>query len=422
MLNTVAYSLKTTSVTDRQLNAEVDYQVYYDSNRGIAYEVELKVPAGAGQSPETAWHAKIVNYRDGKRLEYDILKRIYYQSRQNLAVEGAFYRLQEDLRQFMDNSGAAPVQNVNIGGAMYPGYHLNTLTIWLDPVRDLPLRRVNLDRGNVITDEFTYHSVNIPLPAEVFELEKPAEAIADFNLYPDPPMLPRFENVSEEPQEGIYVQTLLEEVKRHIILNQWEYGPFATIKLPWLTEMRVTIYRNKLSGGVPPLVVVFDEPAGGRTYFFVTYSYIGYVVTGFTQNPYDLSDYEQLPLTAAVTLRDLIPLYQEPSLEKEFVVQNFIQSVQSNDYIINSFGMGGKSFDIIVKNFSFHENEGYVILNIYGKEYWDNANFEAKFNYVVSGRMADAHITPLIIYAINSLKRLGIYERVLMPKYREIPD
>ena len=420
MLNSVSYSLKTTSVTDKQLNLEVDYQVYYDANWGIAYEVELKTPTGAGQKLETAWHAKVVNYRDGKRLEYDILKKIYYQSRQTMEVEGALYRLQEDLKQFMKGPGTAPVQDANIGGAAYPGYHLFSLTIWMDPVRYLPLRRINLDRGNVISDEFTYHSVNTPIPAEVFELEKPVEAIADFNLYPDPPMLPRFENVTEEPQDGIYVETLLEAVKRHIILNQWEYGPFATIKLPWLTEMNVTIFHNQLPGGVP-LIVTFDVPDQGRTYFFVTYSYIGYVVTGFTQDPFDLSGFDQLPLAAAVTLRDFVPLYQEPSLEKEFIVQNFIKSLQSNDYIINSFAMGDKSFDVNFKNFSFHENEGYVIVNIYGKEYWDNANFEAKFNFVVSGRMADAHTTPLIVYAINSLKRLGIYERVTMPNYREIP-
>ena len=287
----------------------------------------------------------------------------------------------------------------------------------------LPILRINLDRGSQIQDEFTYLTVNQPLPAAVFELPKPAEAIADFNLYPEAPTLPRFELYPDRdnPQYGIYVSTLLEQMKRHIIENQWEFGPFSTIKLPWLTEMPVTIYLAKSPSKVPPLVVVFQVPQGGKTYFFVTYDFLGYVVTGQTQTDFDLKDYEQLPINTSVMLRDFVPLYAGPSLEKEFVVNNFIKSVQSNDTFINSFDLGGRLFDLTIKNFSFNDNEGYLILNVYGKEYWDNANMEAMYNFVVTGQMVDAHTTGIMIYTLNTIKRMGIYETILMPKYVEIP-
>ena len=77
MLQSVHYHLKTTSLTAGELNAVVTYDVNYDSNMGIAYEVALWAPEGtrgtAGASgpqsmPPTGtvmmtnvWHAKIVN-------------------------------------------------------------------------------------------------------------------------------------------------------------------------------------------------------------------------------------------------------------------------------------------------------------------------------------------------------------------------
>jgi len=285
----------------------------------------------------------------------------------------------------------------------------------------LPIRRQNSDRGNLITDEFTYHNVNSPIPAEVFTLPKPAETIADFDLYPEAPTLPRFENVTENPQYGVYVNTLLEEIKRHVILNQWEYGAFSTIKLPWLTEMAVTIYRRKTTNVFPTLIVTFDVPKQGWTYFFITYDFLGYVVAGFTQDFFDLTEYKALPITTSVMLEELVPLYAGPSEEKEFVVDNFVISVQSNDFFINAFDMGGKTFTMVTKKFSFHENEGYLLLNVYGKEYWDNANLEAMFNYVTTGQMADAHTTPLIIYTLNTLKSRGIFREITMPAYEELP-
>lgn len=115
-----------------------------------------------------------------------------------------------------------------------------------------------------------------------------------------------------------------------------------------------------------------------------------------------------------------MPLYAAPSSEKEFVVNNFVISVQSNDFFINAFDMGGKTFELIIKNFSFHENEGYLLLNVYGKEYWDNANLEAMFNFVATGQMVDAHTTPIIIYALNTLKRMGIFQEVTMPVFTEM--
>lgn len=422
MLNTVHYTLRTTSATGDFINAVVAYEVYYDRNRGIAYRAELEAPpTELSRELETVWLANILNTKDDRRLEYDILQRIYYQTRQTINVERALYRLQEDLLKFLESENKVEVGAFTIEGRQYPGYRLNTLTIWYDPVRYLPVRRLNVDRGNVITDEFTYHSVNSPLPAEVFTLPKPAEAIADFDLYPEAPTLPRFENVTESPQYGVYVNTLLEAIKRHVILNQWEYGPFSTIKLPWLTEMPVTVYRRRTNEVFPPLIVTFDVPEQGRTYFFITYDFLGYVVTGFTPDFFDLSGYEALPLTLTVTLEDLIPLYAAPSSEKNFVVDNFLISVQSNDFFINAFDMGGKTFDLTVKNFSFHENEGYLLLNVYGKEYWDNANLEAMFNFVTTGQMVDAHTTPLLIYALNTLKRMGIYREITMPVFTEIP-
>ena len=422
MLNTVEYTLRTSSTTGDFINAVVTYEVSFDSNRGIAYQVELQAPiTELSRSLETVWQARILNTNDERRLEYDILQRIYYQTRQTIRVESSFYNLQEDLREFLESAGAEEVASFTINGRQYPGYRLNTLTIWYDPVQYLPVRRQNMDRGNIIIDEFTYHNVNGPISAEVFSLPKPTGAIADFDLYPEAPTLPRFENITETPQFGVYVNTLLEQIKRHIILNQWEYGPFATIKLPWLTEMAATIYRRRTSEVFPPLIVTFDVPAQGRTYFFITYDFLGYVVTGFTQDFFDLTGYEALPITASVMLEELVPLYATPSSEKDFVVNNFIISVQSNDFFINAFEMGGKTFDLIIKNFSFHENEGYLLLNVYGKEYWDNANLEAMFNFVATGQMADAHTTPIIIYALNTLKRMGIYREVIMPVYTEIP-
>ncbi len=424
MPNSVHYILRTTSLTNNTVNAEVIYDVYYSTSQGIAYQVELKVPAAElGGQLSTVWYAKIVNDTRERRFEYDILKKIYYQTRQTIMVEAALYNLEKDLKKFLASNKLKPAQDQVISGSAFPGKTLNTLTIWYDPARSLPVRRVNQDRGNMIIDEFFYYSIDETLPAVVFNLPKPAEAVADFNLYPEAPTLPRFEMVSEaeKPQYGVYVNTLLTEIKRHVILNQWEYGPFSTIKLPWLTKMPVIIYRRKNENIFPPLIVIFEVPRQGNTYFFINYSYLGYVVTGFTQNPYELSGYEELPIKTSVTLKDLVPLYASPSYEKKEVVSNFVKSVQSNDFFINAFDMGGKYFDLIIKNFSFHENEGYLLLNVYGKEYWDSANLEAKFNYIVSGQLADAHTTPIIIYALNALKRLGIYRNILMPSFKEVP-
>lgn len=370
----------------------------------------------------TIWHARVVNYVGQKRLEYDIIKKIYYQSRQTIKVESALFNLQEDIRKFLA-ANPTPVAAMNYGGKTFPGYKLFTLTIWIDPDWMIPVRRVNEDRGYTIIDDFVYQAINTSLPNEVFVLNKPAEAIADFNLYPEPPYLPRFDfvNTNEIPQYGIYVENLLNEIKRLIIENQWEYGPFATILLPWLTQMPVTIYRARERQVYPPLVVTVEPPMQRPTYFFVTYDYLGYAVAGHTNDPYDLSNYDRLPIAAAMTLRDFVPLYQEPSYEKEFVIDNFITSVQSNDYFIDVFGMGGKDFDMILKNFSFEEKEGYLLLNVYGKEYWDNANTEAMFNYIITGRMVDAHTTALQIYTINTIKRLGIYQSIRMPVYQQVP-
>ncbi len=423
MLNTFHYTLRTSSQTGGFINAAVRYDVYYDMNRGISYYVELQAPLNeTSRSLQTVWRARIVNEARDRRLEYDELQRIYYQTRQTIQVESALYKLQEDLMEFLRTNQGIPVDDLNMDGKQYPGYRLNTLTIWYDPENFVPIRRENLDRGNLIIDQFTYHSINESINPEVFMLPKPAEAVADFNLYPEAPVLPRFDTVTdaESPQAGVYVETLLNAIKRHVILNQWEYGPFSTIKLPWLTDMKVTIYRGITPELRPPLVVVFEVPELGPVYFLVTYDFLGYVVTGFTENPYDVSRYELLPITATVRLEELVPLYAAPSPEKEFVISNFIISAQSNDTFINAFDMGGKTFPMIIKNFSFHENEGYFIMDVYGKEYWDNANMEAMFNYVISGQMADAHTTPVIIYAVNTLKRLGIYREISMPQYREV--
>ena len=423
MLNSFHYTLRTSSRTGDFINAAVTYEVYFDVRQGISYQVELQAPVSRlSRQLETVWRAKIVNDMICQRLEYDELRRIYYQTPQTIQVESALFKLQEDLIQFLRTGQGRTVQDLNIGGKQYPGYQLNTLTIWYDPERFLPVRRENMDRGNLIIDEFDYHSINEPVSAEVFLLPKPAGAVADFNLFPAPPSLPRFDTTSAKanPQAGVYVETLLEDIKRHVILNQWEYGPFSTIKLPWLTDMKVTVYRGRSAATHPPLVVIFDVPGQGPAYFFVSYDFLGYVVTGFTQNPVDLNNYELLPVTATVRLEELVPLYAGPSPEKEFIIATFFTSVQSNDTFINAFDMGGKSFDMVVKNFSFHENEGYFILNVYGKEYWDNANMEAMFNFVISGQLADAHTTPLIIYALNTLKRLGIYREVRMPVYRQV--
>lgn len=140
--------------------------------------------------------------------------------------QAPFITFKEDLRKFLVSEGTVQVGSFTIEGREYPGFRLNTLTIWYDPDQYLPVFRQNMDRGNLITDEFVYHTVNAPLPAEVFTLPKPAEAITDFNLYPEAPTLPRFENVTESPQYGVYVNTLLEEIKRYVILNQWGVRPF----------------------------------------------------------------------------------------------------------------------------------------------------------------------------------------------------
>lgn len=424
MINTIHYVLKTVSTTGELVNASVMYDVYYDRTRGISYEVDLEgIAEENGTALERLWKARIVNQIDGLRLEYDYLKRFFYQSAQTIKVESALTDLQEDLEMFLQSSGGAAVANYTIENRSYPGKKLNTLTIWYDPDRMLPIRRENLDRDHLVVDEFTYYLVNQPLAPGLFILTKPSDVVSDFDMYPEPQYLPRFDVVPDanSPQYGVYVETLLKELRRFVSQNQWEYGPFATLKLPWLTRMPVTIYRGKTSAVAPPLTVVVDAPGQGRTYFSVSYDFLGYVVVGFTQNPLDLSNYELLPITASIIFEELAPLYQAPSYEKEFVIHNFVNSVQSNDYFINAFAMGDKLFDLTIKNFSFHENEGYLLLDVYGKEYWDNANIESMFNFVVTGQMADAHVTPIVIYAINSMKRLGIYREVLMPSYPNLP-
>jgi hypothetical protein len=424
MFNTVHYTLRTTSLTLRRVNAVVTYDVFYDGAWGIAYDAELHAPPEETVTElQLMWRAKIVNQNEGMRLEYDCLKRIYYRTLQTIKVESALYNLKEDLTKFLNSAAAVPIDPMTIGNIPYPGKRLYTLTIWYDPERNLPMRRENRDRGHLIVDEFVYHSVNEPLPEERFELPKPAEAIADFDLYPNPPYLPRFETPpdAESPQYGVYVETLLAEIRRFATLNQWEYGPFATIRLPWLTEMPARIYRGRTDNVFPPLVVVVEAPGQEPTDFQISYDFLGYVVTGFTMGAYDLSQYNELPITASLRLEELVPLYAAPSFEKEFVVHNFVTSVQSNDFFITAFDMENKPFDLVIKNFSFHENEGYLILNVYGKEYWDNANIESMFNFVVTGQMADAHTTPIIIYALQSLKRLGIYREVVMPVFKDLP-
>jgi hypothetical protein len=424
MINTVHYTLKTTSFTSNHINAAVTYEVYYDRAQGIAYHVELREYLREGSvNPQLRWQAKIVNSNEGRRLEYDYLKRIYYRTAQTVKVESALINLQEDVTKFVRRNQAVPVRELDNAGIRYPGKRLATLTIWYDAQQFLPIRRENREQEHLVRDEFVYHSINEPLAPELFTLEKPADAIADFNLYPEPPTLPRFECPPDanDPQYGIYLETFIAELQRFVMLNQWEYGPFATLKLPWLTEMPLTIFRAKNVETSPPLVGLVDPPLQNRTYFFIDYDCLGYVVTGFTQDPYHLGGYNQLPLPATLSFVELAPLYQAPSFEKEAVVSNFVTSVQSNDYLINLFEMGGKYFDLIVKNFSFHENEGYLLLNLYGKEYWDSVNMEAMFQYVISGQMHDAHITAIIIYALNVLKRMGIYRDVLMPSYSEEP-
>lgn len=421
MLQSVQYTLRTQSLTNELLNAEATYDVSYDSSQGIAYDVVLRSPsAGADSELVTEWHARIVNRINQERLEYDLIKKIYYRSRQTILVESALFKLQEDLLKFLGAEGTTGAESIQINGQSYPGFRQNTLTIWIDPVNFLPMHRENLDRGNVIRDEFAYTSINQPLPAILFDLPKPEEAIADFDLYPEPPILPLFTCVTEQPVAGVYVGVLIEEIKRQIIQNEWEYGPFSTIKLPWQTDMAVRVYRGRTPDIVPPLVVMLEVPGQGRVYFTVSYSYLGYVVSGFTPDSYDLTQYEELPIRAVLRLEDFVPIYAAPSPEKDFVVANFIKSVQSNDYFINAFNMGGKAFEMLIKNFNFNENEGYLLMDVYGKEYWDNANTEAKFNYVVTGQMADAHTTPTMIYALNSMKRLGIHKEVQMPVYRQV--
>mgnify|MGYP001204851216 FL=1 len=423
MLNTVHYTLRTVSSTEGLVNAEVTYDVFYDRARGIAYEVQLKAPVEETMVLQTVWHARILNDTGGIRREYDELQRIYYQTCQTMEVESALFKLGEDLRKIFLSEQVVMVEPLVIGGNSYPGYQLDTLTIWVDSQRYLPVRRENRDRGNLIIDEFVYHSVNEPLPEEAFQLPKPQEAVADFNLCAEMPTLSRFGEVCTAGplKYGIYPELLLSEIRRHIVLNQWEYGPFATIKLPWLTDMAVQFYLRRTEEVFPPIVVVVEPPEQEPVFFFITYDFLGYVVTGFSPDPFDLSGYQRLPINATLRLEELIPLYAEPSLEKNFVVDNFFRSVQSNDFFINRFDMGGKLFELLIKNFSFSENEGYLLLNVYGKEYWDNANLESMFNFVVTGRMVDAHTTPIMIYALNTMKRLGIPREILMPQYEEVP-
>lgn len=449
MINRMHYTLRTISMSGTLVNAVTNYDIYFDSAIGIAYEIRLEAPeivvnqppspptgpesavGLAGGLPETVapilpmplitwWHARIVNYVGQQRLEYDLIKKIYYQTRQIIDVERPLYNLQDDIRKFLA-ANPTPVEPIMVNGRSYPGYQLHTLTIWIDPVNMIPMRRLNRDRGYTITDEFTYQSLNAPIPEQVFRLPKPTEAIADFDLYPQEPTLPRFQNVLEQPQYGVWVNHLLEQLKRHIILNQWEFGPFATIDLPWLTEMPVTIYRARTLNDFPPLVVDVAPPMMPTYHFLVSYDFLGYVVTGFTVDEYDLSRYERLPITTTMTLVDLVPLYQSPSYEKFWVVRNFMISVQANDFFINAFRMGGKTFELLIKNFSFEENEGYLLLNVYGKEYWDNANIESMFQFIVTGQMADRFTTPIMIYAGNVFKRLGIFTPVTMPVYEELP-
>lgn len=424
MLSSVHYTLRTTSITNTLVNAVVTYDVYYDATRGLAYQVELQTPLnGAGTQLETAWQARIVYDLNHRRLEYDLLQRIYYQTRQTIRVERAMYNLQEDLMKFLSSSRLHPAEEFTREGRSYPGFTLYTLTIWFDPIHNLPVRRENRDQGNLIIDDFTYHEINTPLSAEVFQLPKPAEAVADFDLFPTAPTLSRFEKIpdAQNPQYGVYVQTLLAELERHIILNQWQFGPFATIDLPWLTELPVSIYRSRSAGVTPPLIAVVQIPGGRRTYFFVAYDFLGYVVTGFQEGDYDLNGYDHLPIQASLLLEEFVPLFAAPSEEKEFVVFNIVNSVRSNDFFINAFDLGGKPTDLVINNFSFHENEGYLILNVYGKEYWDNANLETMFNFVITGRMADAHTVPITIYTINTIKRMGIYRYIQLPVFQEIP-
>lgn len=423
-MSNIHYSLETRSYSGELINLLVTYDVYYDSDKGISYEAELLAPPDeTSQELVTVWRTKIFNDIGGKRLEYDYLQRIYYQTNQTIEVEKALYNLREDVSRFLDSDKLQPVADQTLGGKSYPGYNLYTLTIWYDPDTYLPVKRINQARGGIIVDEFTYYSEDQPLPPEVFELPKPPEAIADFDLYPEAPGLPRFEEVkdADDPEYGVYVYTLLEDIKRHLILNQWEYGPFSTIKLPWLTEMTASIYRAQREEIDPPIIVTFDVPNKGRAYFFVAYDFLGYVVVGYSDTDQDLSDYTKLPLTRKVKLKDLVPLYAEPSDEKRSIIYNYLTSLRSMDFFITAFDMGDKYFDLIIKNFNFHENEGYYLLNVYGKEFWDSLNIEAMFNYVIGEPLTDSHILPLLVYKNNTIKRLGIYKRVQMPDYKEIP-
>jgi hypothetical protein len=133
--------------------------------------------------------------------------------------------------------------------------------------------------------------------------------------------------------------------------------------------MPTTIYRAQAKGETDPLlVVVIENSQIERPYVLIGVDTLDYVVMGFLDE-YDLGKYERLPLSAVLYLDEPIPLYVAPSLEKEMVVDNFIRSVQWNDTFLNDFAMNDKTFELVVKNFSFNDNEGYVLLNVYGKEY-----------------------------------------------------
>jgi len=129
VLDSVHYTLRTTSQTGSFVNTAVTYEVYFDRSRGIAYSVNLEAPPNElSNQLEPVWQAKIVNDRQGLRLEYDILQKIYYQTPQTMEVESALFKLQEDLFMFLQSSETVPVPDITKSGQNYPGSRLNTLT------------------------------------------------------------------------------------------------------------------------------------------------------------------------------------------------------------------------------------------------------------------------------------------------------
>ena len=99
---------------------------------------------------QTVWHARIPNDTGGIRREYDELQRIYYQTCQTMEVESALFKLGEDLRKIFLSEQVVMVEPLVIGGNSYPGYQLDTLTIWVDSQRYLPVRRENRDRETLL--------------------------------------------------------------------------------------------------------------------------------------------------------------------------------------------------------------------------------------------------------------------------------